>query len=102
MKLSFAFEKILTLFCFVVISNFAYAGGFDYPVEESYSVPGSYAGRSFYYDEEHIGEDIYVPEGTPIRAIADGRIVHYGYAPGYATSNDGTSIAAVKQPFIIT
>lgn len=67
----------------------------DYPVSQNLYIPGSYAGRSFYYDRVHLGEDILLSEGTQIRAIADGRIVQYEYHSGYATSNDGTSIAAV-------
>ena len=67
----------------------------DYPVSQNLYIPGSYAGRSFYYDRVHLGEDILLSEGTPVRAIADGRIVQYEYHSGYATSDDGTSIAAV-------
>ncbi len=66
-----------------------------YPVERILYVPGSYAGRTFYGNKVHLGEDIKLPEGTAIRAIAAGKIIHYGYAGGYADSNDGTSIAVV-------
>jgi len=68
---------------------------FDYPVDKSIYIPGSYLGRSFYYDKIHLGEDIQLNEGTPIKAIADGRIVQYEYHQGYASWDDGTSIAAV-------
>jgi len=52
---------------------------------------------------KHLGEDInpYYPLettlfiGHPVRAIADGKIVWYQFVSGYATSDDGTSIAAV-------
>ena len=67
----------------------------QYPIPQGSYLPGSYAGRSFYYDGVHLGEDIMLPEGTAVRAIADGRIVQYEYHSGYATSSDGTSIAAV-------
>jgi len=43
----------------------------------------------------HLGEDILLDEGTPIRAIADGIIVQYEYHSRYASWDDGTSIAAV-------
>ena len=68
---------------------------FDYPVDEVSYIPGSYNGRSFYFNERHIGEDILLSEKTPIRAIADGKIVWYKFAKGYATVDDGTSIVAV-------
>ena len=68
----------------------------DYPVVgKSDYIPGSYGGRSFYYNNVHIGEDINLKEEAPIRAIADGKIVWYSFATGYATINDGTSIVAV-------
>lgn len=60
---------------------------YDYPVNPALYIPGSYAGRSFYYnpwsDKPHLGEDIDLPEGTPIRAIGDGRIVQYEAHQGY-------------------
>ena len=71
--------------------------GLNYPVDRLSYIPGSYAGRSFYYDKVHLGEDISLPEGTPIRAIGDGRIVQYEYHSGYASSEDGTSIAAIVE-----
>jgi len=43
----------------------------------------------------HLGEDVKLRQGTPVRAIANGRIVEYKYHTYYATSNDGISILAV-------
>lgn len=42
-----------------------------------------YDGRSFYYDQDHLGADINLTEGTAIRAGVTGRIVKYGPATGY-------------------
>ncbi len=48
--------------------------------------PGSYAGRNFSpLGLGHLGEDISLPEGTPIYAIAPGTIRRYGAAQGYGT-----------------
>ncbi|MCK4619161.1 MAG: carboxypeptidase regulatory-like domain-containing protein [Desulfobacterales bacterium] len=91
-KLGLVLSVIFLVFS---IPRIAVGLDFDYPVSENSYVPGSYDGRSFYYDDVHIGEDIELSEGTPIRAVADGKIVQYEYHTGYATSNDGTSIAAV-------
>lgn len=44
---------------------------------------GSYGGRSFFYDGNHLGEDEALDEGTPIRAIGPGIIKKYGPAAGY-------------------
>lgn len=65
----------------------------DYPV--SPYTPGSYNGRSFFFTEKpaayhdgyegHLGEDINLPEGAAIRAIADGKIVQYEKHDGYGT-----------------
>lgn len=55
----------------------------QYPVEEAQYTPGSYAGRAFYVDQIHLGEDIALPEGTAVKAISHGRLVHYGPASGY-------------------
>ncbi len=55
----------------------------QYPVDEAQYVPGSYAGRAFYIDQIHLGEDIALPEGTAVKAISHGRLVHYGPASGY-------------------
>lgn len=60
---------------------------YDYPVPQVQYEPGSYAGRSFYYNpssaKPHLGEDIDLAEETPIRAIGDGRIVQYEAHQGY-------------------
>ncbi len=40
-------------------------------------------GRLFYFDFNHLGMDIYVPEGDTVRAIYDGTIVHYDGGAGY-------------------
>ncbi len=56
---------------------------FDYSVNSSLYIPGSYAGRSFYYDGVHLGEDIKLDESTPVKAIGDGKIVFYKSASGY-------------------
>jgi hypothetical protein len=53
--------------------------------------PGSYGGRGFYYDKNHLGEDIRLPEGAPVHAIGPGKIVYYGPAPSY-----GELVAAVE------
>lgn len=55
----------------------------DFPVDAGAYKPGSYAGRTFYFDKVHLGEDIALAEGTAVRAIGTGRIVHYGPATGY-------------------
>lgn len=46
-------------------------------------VPGSYAGRSFFYDSNQLGEDINLAEKTPIHAIGPGVIKKYSRAQGY-------------------
>jgi hypothetical protein len=45
--------------------------------------PGSYQGRSFFYDTDHLGEDEALVEGAPVRAIGTGKIVWYKKASGY-------------------
>lgn len=77
-KLGLVLSVIFLVFS---IPRIAVGLDFDYPVSENSYVPGSYNGRSFYYDEVHIGEDIELSEGTPIRAVADGKIVQYEYLP---------------------
>ena len=47
-------------------------GSFDY-----------YAGRSFFYDQNHLGADIHLTESTPVRAGVTGTIVEYRAAAGY-------------------
>jgi hypothetical protein len=53
----------------------------DYPVLPYY--PGSYAPRSFFYQNDHLGEDEALSEGTPIYSIGEGKVVFYDKAPGY-------------------
>jgi len=53
----------------------------QYPVTPY--TPGSYAGRSFYFDNNHLGEDIELTEGTPIRSIGSGVIKYYSAASSY-------------------
>jgi murein DD-endopeptidase MepM/ murein hydrolase activator NlpD len=53
--------------------------------------PGSYGGRGFYYDKNHLGEDIRLSEGAPVHAIGPGKVVYYGPAPSY-----GELVAAVE------
>ncbi len=48
-----------------------------YPVHPSLYIPGSHLRRYFYRDGNHLGEDIALPVGTPVRPIGPGRIVHY-------------------------
>lgn len=49
-----------------------YESEWDYPVYPY--IPGSYNGRSFFYDDDHLGEDIDLPESTPIHAIGPGMV----------------------------
>ncbi len=44
-----------------------------------------YNSRSFYYDQNHLGADINLVEGTSIRAGVAGKIVNYAAVPGYGT-----------------
>jgi len=55
----------------------------QYPVQESEYVPGSYGNRVFLAGNDHLGEDIKLPEGVAVRSIGDGRIVVYRPATGY-------------------
>lgn len=55
----------------------------DFPIDEPLYSPGSYNDRSFYYDENHLGEDIDFSEGTPVKAIGNGILVWYSPAEGY-------------------
>ena len=59
------------------------AGFLEPPVPAEQYIPGSYRGRIFLGDGVHLGEDIELPEGTPVRASGPGRIVYYGPATGY-------------------
>jgi murein DD-endopeptidase MepM/ murein hydrolase activator NlpD len=57
------------------------ASAWRYPVTPY--VPGSYAGRSFFYDSDHLGEDVLLAEGAAVRAIGSGTIKVYRSATGY-------------------
>ena len=46
-------------------------------------IPGSYANRSFLQPPNHLGEDIALPEGHPVLAMASGKVVYAGPADGY-------------------
>lgn len=62
---------------FLLVSN-TYAITLRYPVDPSLYVPGSYGNRFFFAGQDHLGEDISLSEGTPVKAIGDGTIVFYG------------------------
>lgn len=53
----------------------------DYPVADSFQypldnyIPGSYLGRSFANPRNHLGEDVKGDPSTPVRAIANGRLI---------------------------
>ncbi len=49
----------------------------DYPVKPSLYKPGSFHDRVFFKNNNHLGEDIDLPEGTPIKAIGNGVIRLY-------------------------
>lgn len=70
-----------------VLANRTGAGGAAIDSSWSYPVlpylPGSYAGRSFFHDDDHLGEDMALAQGTPIRAIGPGQVVYYAGASGY-------------------
>ena len=93
------YQQIIRYFYGSDIEGFRFPT-FRLPVpSEKYKV---HAGAGFYDPEylknfgvNHLGEDILLDEKTPIRAIADGKIVWYKYIRGYASWDDGTSIAAV-------
>lgn len=66
---------------------FECGNGLRYPTTEL-EFQNVYAGRVFYAPGgagRHLGHDIEYPEGTPVRAIACGRLVVYRYATGYGT-----------------
>lgn len=70
------------------------ADSFQYPVPEVMYEPGSYAGRGFYLDGVHLGEDIKLDEGMGIRNVAKGWLRFYGPATGY-----GDLVAVVEHEF---
>lgn len=47
------------------------------PVNGELYIPGSYGGRSFYYDGIHLGEDIKLSEKTPIKSIGNENLIFY-------------------------
>lgn len=66
---------------------FECGNGLRYPTTEA-EFRNVYAGRVFYAPGgagRHLGYDIEYPEGTPVHAIACGRLVVYRYAEGYGT-----------------
>lgn len=65
----------------VVIAGGPPVSPWNYPVTP-YD-PGSYDGRSFFYDNNHLGEDEAQPEGAPVHAIGPGKVVWYKQAAGY-------------------
>lgn len=74
----------LFVLCFVAQNVHALvADRLQYPTEPSLYVPGSYGNRYFFAGQDHLGEDINLPEGYPIRAIGNGKIVVYRPSDGY-------------------
>ena len=59
------------------------ANTLEYPVDEADYLNNYYDGRSFFVGSEHLGEDIDLGEGVPIRAIGKGTIVVYRASTGY-------------------
>ncbi len=68
-------------FVYSIIFTNGIAFSWEHPVWPY--TPGSYDGRSFFYDQDHLGEDIKLDEGVPVRAIGDGIIKVYRSAEGY-------------------
>ncbi|MBI5466115.1 MAG: carbohydrate binding domain-containing protein, partial [Candidatus Kerfeldbacteria bacterium] len=52
------------------------SGIWQFPVEQDQYF-NWYAGRSFYYDDNHLGEDINLEEETPVKAIGNGVLKLY-------------------------
>ncbi|TXH02340.1 MAG: hypothetical protein E6P95_00130 [Candidatus Moraniibacteriota bacterium] len=75
--------------CFVVwmfLVEAAYAATavtLQYPVDQDLYIPGSYANRVFFAGQDHLGEDINLIEGTPIKAIGNGKLLEYRPSDGY-------------------
>ena len=67
--------------CFILYNNFSNPQAWGYPCDKY--IPGSYNGRTFYYDQDHLGEDILLSEGTPIYSIGDGIVKIYRASDGY-------------------
>lgn len=53
------------------------------PVDLDRYISGSYRHRWFLSPGDHLGDDIMLPEGTPIMAAGRGQVVYYGPATGY-------------------
>jgi murein DD-endopeptidase MepM/ murein hydrolase activator NlpD len=53
------------------------------PVPAAAFVAGSYNGRAFLSPANHLGEDVAMPEGSPVVAIAAGTVKFAGPASGY-------------------
>jgi len=70
---------------FWAVDNVAITGelseDYGYPVAPY--LPGSYAKRTFFKNQDHLGEDEKLVVKTPVRAIGPGKIVKYGPATGY-------------------
>lgn len=60
-------------------------GRVRHPTESPEQFSHAYAGRTFYADGNHLGYDIALPEGLPIRPIACGTVRVYRPARGYGT-----------------
>src|SRR6185295_12786719 len=95
---------IMAIALFVSGGSSLFASGqamFDYPVLQELYVPGSYAGRSFFYekpDGDHLGEDIKLPEGYPIKSIGDGDLIYYKTDGTY---KDGDSVDGFGKLYFI-
>ncbi|MGB4833497.1 MAG: M23 family metallopeptidase, partial [Candidatus Moraniibacteriota bacterium] len=74
----------MLLACLFVSNAYALvADTLRYPTDSNVYVPGSYSNRHFFAGKDHLGEDVALPEGTPIRAIGNGTIVVYRPSAGY-------------------
>jgi murein DD-endopeptidase MepM/ murein hydrolase activator NlpD len=72
---------LFTVFVSYLLTAGLASAQYGYPVTPYQ--PGSYAGRSFFYDRVHLGEDEQEPEETPIVSIGPGVVKFYGPATGY-------------------
>ncbi len=70
---------------FLVFNSYSQSqmDGFILPADVMENGWQYYYSRSFYYDQNHLGADINLGEGVPIKAIATGKIVFYGPASSY-------------------
>jgi len=75
------FAAIVVLVAAFILNLTAATNQWGYPVAPY--VAGSYTGRSFFYDANHLGEDEAEPEKTPVSAIGPGVIKYYGASTGY-------------------